>query len=169
MLTEVEEYFLKEASNGDLKVRKDGKIINLKTGHSTWAIGSGRYPKISKKDHEAGIIRHIQCHRLVWIFHRGPIPHDQQINHRNGRKEDYRLRNLELQTPKGNMEHAVRTGLHQGRPGVENPLSKFTFEDVREIKKMIAMQIPDKAIAGIFQVSKPTIADIRNGKRYQEV
>jgi hypothetical protein len=105
----------------------------------------------------------------VWIVHRGPIPHDKQINHRNGRKTDYRLSNLELQTPKGNMEHAVKTGLLQGRTGLENPLSKFTFEDVTEIKKMIAMQIPDKEIAAIFQVSKPTIADIRNGKRYQEL
>lgn len=67
------------------------------------------------------------------------------------------------------MEHAVKTGLLQGRTGLENPISKFTFEDVTEIKKMIAMQIPDKEIAAIFQVSKPTIADIRNGKRYQEL
>ena len=44
-------------------------------------------------------------HRLVWMCHHGPIPRHLEINHRNGRKWDNRLENLELVTKSGNLLH----------------------------------------------------------------
>ena len=47
-------------------------------------------------------------HRLVWEAFNGPIPEGLQINHINEIKTDNRLCNIELCTPKYNMNYGTR-------------------------------------------------------------
>lgn len=168
-MTEAEAFFLSCVKDGQITVTRSGKITHVSTGHSTWATGSGRYPKMSKLDKSASKIRHIQCHRLVWLVFHGEIPFGLDVNHKNGDKQDYRLRNLELLTPLGNMQHAFRAGLIPCRKGVRNGYSKFTESDVATIKWMLNQGGLHKDIALLFNVHYVTIQSIDRGIRYTEI
>lgn len=45
-------------------------------------------------------------HRVMWLAHYPSTPSSLQINHRNGRRWDNRLSNLEAVTPRDNQLHA---------------------------------------------------------------
>lgn len=49
-----------------------------------------------------GKILYARLNRLVWSAFNGPIPEGMQVNHINEDKEDNRLENLNLMTPKEN-------------------------------------------------------------------
>lgn len=52
-------------------------------------------------------------HRLMWETWEGKIPEGKEINHKDGNKENYfNLDNLETLTPKENVRHAMKIGLH---------------------------------------------------------
>jgi len=51
------------------------------------------------------------AHRVVWTLLRGPIPKGMQINHKDGDKTNNNPANLEVVTPKQNIQHSIRTGL----------------------------------------------------------
>ena len=53
--------------------------------------------------------RHM-LHRLVWIFHNGPIGEGLQINHKDCNRENNRIENLEIVTPRENL---LRTKHHK--------------------------------------------------------
>ena len=52
----------------------------------------------------------IQAHRLVWIWHKGHIPDQMQINHRDVNKKNNALSNLELVTGPQNIQHSYAHG-----------------------------------------------------------
>ena len=168
-MTDAEIFFLECVSNGEIIVTEIGVIIHVSTGKDSWATGSGGYPKISKMDRMARVIRHIQCHRLVWLALRGPIPEAKQINHKNGDKSVYHVSNLELTTASQNMRHAIENGLLVGRSGVENGFSKFTREDVSTMKWMFLQGSKVAQIARHYEVHRVTINDIVKQRRYAEI
>lgn len=49
-----------------------------------------------------------KVHRLVWEAFNGPIPEGMQVNHINEDKTDNRLENLNLMTPKENLNWGTR-------------------------------------------------------------
>jgi len=54
------------------------------------------------------------AHRLIWRASHGPIPSGFVINHKNGKKGDNHLANLEAVSRSENTEHAYATGLIKG-------------------------------------------------------
>lgn len=83
-------------------------------------------------------IRYYTCaHRLVWRAIVGPIPVGLVVNHKNGRKDDNGLSNLELETYSGNTKHAYRTGLIDEH-GERNPAAKLSDQDIAIIRNMYA-------------------------------
>ena len=59
--------------------------------------------------------RNIFVHRLVMLAFCGPD--DREVNHKNGRKDDNRLENLEYMTRSENIQHAWDTGLQPRKRG----------------------------------------------------
>lgn len=105
--------------------------------------------------------------RTVWEAVHGPIPAGLEINHRNGRKIDNRLANLELVTRSGNMLHAFATGLKRPKVGEDHPMHKLTAEQVREIRAGLAAGSSRRALAFRFGVARRTIAGIALGESWK--
>jgi hypothetical protein len=100
--------------------------------------------------------RTFKAHRLVWMWHHGPIPDGLQINHRNLIKHDNRLANLELVTPAGNIQHSYANGRRRpwseatewrtGRPRV-------TPQQRREIMQLRNRGVLLREIADAYGIS----------------
>lgn len=55
-----------------------------------------------------GKVRWARAHRVVWIAAHGEIPGLYVVNHRNGRRWDNRIANLDMTTRGGNARHAAQ-------------------------------------------------------------
>lgn len=103
-------------------------------------------------------------HRLMWLTYRGRIPKGFEINHKNGRKQDNRLVNLECGTPKENMVHAWRTGLRTAEHS-----GKLKVRQVRQIKRRLANGAKPVVLARQYGVSDGAIYMIKNGHTWGNV
>lgn len=74
--------------------------------------GLVRIDGIPDRAHSSGYMtagpQQLLSHRVMWLAHHPHTPSTLQINHRNGRRWDNRLSNLEAVTPSGNQLHANR-------------------------------------------------------------
>ncbi|WP_442965363.1 HNH endonuclease signature motif containing protein [Pseudomonas sp. CGJS7] len=73
------------------------------------------------------------AHRIIWETVYGPIPAGHYIDHKNGRKGDNRIRNLEPVVPTENSRRAIRKGLV--RTGEQQVGAKLTAVQVCEIRR----------------------------------
>jgi hypothetical protein len=78
------------------------------------------------KLHHGGKTRHFQLHRLIAAAFLGPIPTDQEVNHRNGLKNDNALANLEYRTHAENIRHAYATGIAVRPRGDRNHRTRYS-------------------------------------------
>lgn len=58
-----------------------------------------------------GMVKTVYVHRLVVSVFIGRIPKNEEVNHKNCRKSDNRLVNLEIVSSKRNKEHARENGV----------------------------------------------------------
>lgn len=102
-----------------------------------------------------------RVHRLVAMaFVPGRSFERNQVNHKNGIKDDPRAENLEWVTQSENVRHSFYV---LGRAATN---SKFTPEQVRQIR---ADERGCKKLAREYGVGHSTIIEIRNGRRYARV
>jgi hypothetical protein len=92
-----------------------------------------------------------------------------QVNHINGIKTDNSLMNLEMTTPKENMVHAVKLGLHDVK-GSNHPQAKLNEDQVGIIKELLKTSSKSQVeIAKEFNVTKYTISLIFKNKIWKHV
>ena len=106
-------------------------------------------------------------HRIVaTCFVKNDNPEEKtQVNHINGNKGDNRSINLEWVSHSQNIRHAYRTGLNKSKRGEENPLSKITNAQARDIFKDERCA---RKIAEEYKISKTLVYDIKRGSaRYE--
>jgi hypothetical protein len=99
---------------------------------------------------------HFAIHRLVLLAFVGPS--DLQTNHKNGRKTDNRLINLEYCTPRENNVHTIEVlGL---RHGTQTRNSRFTESDVRKMRSLYASGVKQTELAVLFNTYQGVISNI---------
>lgn len=108
-------------------------------------------------------------HRLVALtFLKDSYSQDLVVNHKNGIKEDNRLSNLEWVTHKRNFHHAVENGLYV-RPdisGTKNPNSKWTEDDILEIRKLSEDGLSVKEISNKLCYPYERVRRLITGQHY---
>ena len=111
-------------------------------------------------------------HRITATLFVGNPDNLEQVNHKNGIKDDNRADNLEWCTRSENLLHAYRTGLEKRRLGESNHLSKLTNEKVRFIRENYKRRDKDFGTTGLakmFGVSQATISKIVLGEAWRDV
>lgn len=110
--------------------------------------------------------RTFSVHRVVWEAFIGTIPPDQQINHKNGVKDDNRLANLEVVSASENKLHSIhilgkRPTTASKNRGRNNARSKVTFRQAEEIRRRYAQgETSQQGLADIYGIDQTSISRI---------
>jgi hypothetical protein len=128
-------------------------LINSKTGYM--------YVDLCKD----GKVKKFTAHRLVAITYIPNPENKLQVNHINGIKTDNRVENLEWNTRSENQKHSIDIGLRSTK-GVKNSQCKLTEQDVLYIRNS---KENGSILAKKFNISHPTICDIRKGRSWKHI
>lgn len=142
-----------------------GQVRNRKTGHYLAQMDdNGGYLEL--KIH--GKTRKV--HRLVMETF-CPTDNDQlQVNHIDGDKTNNKLSNLEWVTPRQNMRHAVRTGLHKALKGEDHPMNINSEEKIINACEMLESgKYSRKEVANITGISHGVIKQITRGVLWSHI
>lgn len=148
----------------------EGDVYNLKTKKklSVFYNNSG-YCVVDLKVNNSPK-KHFLVHRLVATAFIPNPENKLEVNHINGDKKDNRVENLEWCTRKENIKHAIDSGLRLYKNGFENHSNKFSKSTIEEICRLLAThKYKYKEVANMCGVSKTTVQDISNGKRYADI
>lgn len=104
------------------------------------------------------IRKDVLAHRAVWQAFNGSIPDGLEINHKNGRRDDNRLANLETCTRSENAVHKYRVNGYR-KPyspalGTRNGSSKITADEVRRIRLLYSQGATQKELGEQFGISQ---------------
>lgn len=154
---------------GLYRVSSDGEIEHLKRNillsQSTTALG---YSVVTLFKNGSKLM--VRVHRLVaqaFI----PNPDDKpQVNHKDGKKQNNRVDNLEWNTQLENNRHARQTGLNPPLRGERNGSSKLTSTEVESIKELLKVgELPQHKIGRLFGVSQGTVSLINSGMLWSHI
>ena len=112
----------------------------------------------------------VLIHRLVAKYFLPEFNENLEVNHKDGVKTNNNVSNLEMVDRKGNMQHAIRTGLLINPKGEEHWDSKLTEEEVREIReKYIPYTYSLSQLAKEYGVSESCIKFIIKRKTWKHI
>lgn len=142
------------------EVSDSGLVRNKRTGH----ILGKRYDKdgyLQVYLYSDGVGHERKVHRLVAREFLDIDPDRDQINHKNGNKEDNRADNLEWCTRSENTRHAYDTGLLRYNIGPAIAAhTKITDAAKVDIRRMRNEGVPVKDMAKMYNVSLVTIYEV---------
>jgi hypothetical protein len=153
------------SSYGRMKSLKRGKERILKgrrtpDGYIHYAIW------INGKAHE------IKAHRAVAEHFIPNVYNKPTVNHKDGRKDNNAVYNLEWATLNEQMKHAYRLGLKKPIRGTMHKMSILTEEDVKEIRRIYKGHDSEygmKALAIRYGVSEAVINRVAHYRSYKNV
>lgn len=118
----------------------------------------------------------VLAHRLVYYHFNGEIPDGLVINHKNGDKQDNHPCNLEAVTQGANNLHRIHVLGKACRPprnphlvGLNHPQSKFTKDEVIQVKDLLESGITVGEVALKTGRTITSISSINNGRTYKDV
>ena len=110
-----------------------------------------------------------RVHRLVAIAFLGsPSVERYQVNHKNGRKTDNRVCNLEWVSHSENMKHAHRIGLIS-TAGENSRSGRLSWNEVREIRRRAGGGEKHRFLAYDFGVCRAHVSAIVSGRFWKEL
>lgn len=118
--------------------------------------------------HRNGHRQRFRTHYLVICAFIGPKPSPKhEVRHLDGCKTNNHHTNLMWGTRQENTIDAIKHGT--ATIGTKNAGAKLTKTDIRQIRRLLSHSATNTAIAKQFDVSQPTISDIKTGKSYKDV
>jgi hypothetical protein len=158
---------------GRYEVSDEGRVRSLnymRTGRTvvlSTAFKENRYGSLSLlKD---GIQTSRALHSLVAEAFLGPRPLGQEVNHKDGKKHNNSLSNLEYTTSSANKKHAFAMGLNQGQKGDKSGRSKLKLDEVKAIRLLVESGLMFKDVAKMFNVSPSNVSAIMRGKSWSHI
>lgn len=160
---------------GIYEVDSDGKIWSLnyhrehRRGEVTGKLDKDGYVSVGlRKD---GKRWHLRAHRLVaqaFIPNPDNLP---EVNHKNGIKNDNRVKNLEWMTTKQNIQHAWRelNIPHKDQTGEKNHATKLTNDKVIAIWNTRKTALRQREVAQMFHVSEDVVSMIYRQVNWKSV
>ena len=114
--------------------------------------------------------RRYLVHRLVGEAFLKKRLQGEEINHKNGKKADNHIENLEWTTRRENIKHAFRLGLQIPCRGELSGRSKLTEKQVRNIRKMYSKgKTSYRKLSKAFGVGYSTIAHIIKRESWKHI
>ena len=116
-----------------------------------------------------GVKKFFSVHRLVSIAFIDNVKNKKEVNHINGIRSDNRLSNLEWVTRSENEKHAFSNlGKKPNAPWKDKPRKFARVLNDSQIESIMEDCRSSRTIAQVYDVSKTTILNIKNGKIYKE-
>ena len=115
-----------------------------------------------------GAGRMARLHRLVLDAFAGPIPDGHEGNHRDGDRQNNALANLEIVTPRENIDHAMRAGLvSRGERSASAVLTEGIVHQILELYSY--RKISYKRLAARFGFRWEYVRDVITGRTWGHI
>ena len=148
----------------EYEVSNTGDVRNRKTNHVK-SIRLDRYGYKRVTLYPSG--KTYSIHRLVALAFIDNPNKLKTVNHINGNKFDNSVANLEWLSFSDNSKHAHRTGLvNLDVKGTKNPMSKFTEEDIKEIRVLNSLGNSTTEIANQLSFPYERVRRLLKGDSY---
>lgn len=116
------------------------------------------------------VVRSVSVHRLVGFAFLEKPEGKNDINHKNGKRSDNRLDNIEWLSRQENIQHMFTVLGNHGPQGEAAGSAKLTMEIVKEIRRTYASgSCTQDMLAQRYGVLQNAISRIVNGKRWQHL
>lgn len=138
-----------------------GQIFSISKNRYLTPNLSGNYPRIklskNNKDYMFAI------HKLVASTFIGEPIYGYVVNHIDGNKMNYALKNLEYITFSDNSKHSYKLGMSKSTTGIKSGTSKLSEDDIINIYNSTDKYIE---ISKEYNISIPLVSLIKSGKRW---
>lgn len=124
-----------------------GRVLNKSTKRNGYD-----QVRLSKE----GVVKDFLVHRLVSDAFIEKVENKYHVNHINGIKTDNRVSNLEWCDAFDNMKHAEENNLVNNK-GVNSPLSVYTEDQIKHVKKLLKNNVRTKDIVKLTGVGRTTV------------
>jgi hypothetical protein len=152
------------------EVSNTGYIRRIGRGYASRPgrlVKAGKHPcgyrVVSLWKHNRG--RSFLVHRIVAAVFLGPIPEDEQVNHKDGDKTNNAVSNLEYVTRSGNVRHAMANRLMKLR-GAENPNALLDEDKVILIRFLSGFGMGYKRISRLLGLTWGLVRSVVTGQTW---
>ena len=149
---------VKQNRRTDGKQLKKGKVLSP-------AIDKYGYSSCALSKHNK--LKSIRVHRLVAFAWLDNPNNWNEVNHKDGNKQNNNVDNLEWSTRSLNIRHAIDTGLLKYNKGDKHHQSKLTNEQVEELRITYDCAKPLKYYANKYGMSISAMSKIIRNETYK--
>ena len=142
-----------------------GQIRNRRGRVMKPAADRDGYMVISISKDNAAVNRRV--HRLVLEAFVGPCPSGMECRHLDNSRANNKLVNLCWGTHARNIRDRDSAG--NTRKGPRHHRAKLEPDDVRKIRELLRLRIPERKIAAVFEIDRGAIQGIKLGRSWRHV
>lgn len=116
-----------------------------------------------------GVRKAFKVHRLVAQVFISNTDNKPEVNHKDGNKFNNLADNLEWCTTSENVKHAFDTGLKRSLLGEDNPGSRFSNDEIIEMRKLRRNGISLGKIGKLYKTSSSVVYRIVSGQAWKHL